>query len=808
MTNTSEKSPFLKIAYITINDYSSKSFLDYDFFLILEGSVRILKDDQTFFLGKDDVFLFEPDYEYQVSSAGNNIILSVILDSRFFLQGRSVQNGHYICNSAADSARNYTPLRQLLAQIAYTYFDTSDILSLHLTSHAYSLLYYLNAYHYEAYPPSLIPPAGTKYQERMTTILNYIHQNYSSSITLQEAADSLHLSAPYLSSFFKQNMNENFNTYVNNVRLKHAVDELIYSRKSITAITYDNGFASMNAFNKIFKEKYETTPNRYRQKMQNERIFHDQPKDAAVQELSVAEYSHLLEDYGKPTKEFFHNIRFPFQEVIEVADMHSSVPVIPIWKQLLNVGPLSQLSKRDIEKQMNQIQESTGFSYARIEYVVNYELFLAHNAREPFYTFTDFDRAVDSFQMHHLIPYLDLSVPPEQQTVTDTGAITVDLEHYLSFLDALIKRNANMYGPDYMETWYFEINPHYHLPFGLKESPESFIRRFRQTWALLKKYLPNARVGGVCHPAILDYQDYRCILSALKESHITPDFFSIGIFPFEPYPQTQEEPSPVGVHYTRDPSFAMHKLTEFKHILSEYYTQLPKVHIAYLAPDCFQGHYLNDTCFQSTFFFHNTVDLIGEVDMLGYYQLSDIGSLKDEDIDFLESRTGLFNKYGIRKPGCHLLDIFSKARNNLVQKGTDYVVLKGSLDRYMIGLCNYSYVSEYSSFSLHNKIPVEDAYKIYESPQTKNIELKLNNLAVGDYDIILYQINKKHGSILDEWARNGYWDRFSRDELEYMRKILQPLRTHYTKSSPDGTMQFQFQLAPHEVVFIVLLQRW
>ena len=102
-------------------------------------------------------------------------------------------------------------------------------MDLNLTSQAYRLLYYLNAYHYEDLTKEQpLPLENPKYQERMTAILTYIHENYNSSITLQAAADALHLSVPYLSAFFRQNMKENFNTYVNHIRLKYAVEELIY----------------------------------------------------------------------------------------------------------------------------------------------------------------------------------------------------------------------------------------------------------------------------------------------------------------------------------------------------------------------------------------------------------------------------------------------------------------------------------------------------------------------------------------------------------------------------------------------------
>ncbi|MCI9151124.1 MAG: helix-turn-helix domain-containing protein [Lachnospiraceae bacterium] len=810
MTNAHEKTPFLKMAYITIKDSSSRSFLDYDFFFILDGTIRVLKDGDTYFLGKFDVFLFEPGISYQISSAGNNVVLSLVMDARFVQKGRSMQTGYFVCNSSADPSRDYQPLRQLLAMAAHTYFGSKDILGLNLTSHAYRLLYYLNAYHYEAYMEKRLELENPKYQERMAAILSYIHENYASSISLQEAADALHLSAPYLSSFFKQNMHENFNTYVNQVRLKHAVEDLIYTDKSITSITFDNGFASMNAMNRVFREVYSTTPNRYRQEKLAERAFLSTPEENRVNELPPESYQQLLEAYGSPDHALIHNIQFPSQEVFTVSDMHSVTPVTPIWKLMINVGPLKDLLKRDIEKQLEQVQEIMSFTYGRIEKVMDYSLF---GARKDHFVFMDFDRAVNILQTHNMIPYLELSIPTELLEFSDRGTIIIDHDQYLALLETMLARSANMYGPDEMDTWYFEINPHRMIQEGYLEPAGSFVPRFVSAWKLIRRILPHARVGGLLLAGDLPDSHTQELLALLRHTEVTPDFLSIGIFPYEKLPvssgpEAEDTMSANGLFYTRDRSYALHRIQAFRRSLSSFLPQLPPIHVSWLAADVLYGHYLNDTCFQSAFFFHNTVDLIGEVDMLGYFQMSDIPTMDDSNGAFLCGRSGLFNRYGIRKPGCLLLSLFSKCRSNLVQKGEDFVVLKGSVDRYMIGMCNYTYLNEYDSYSLHSSIPAEDAYKVYESPQTKNIEVKLEKMTEGTYNVILYQINRKHGSVFDEWARNGYPDRFSKDDLDYLRSTIQPLRTLYQKSTAGGAMEFRFHLEPHEVVFLVLMRQW
>ena len=68
-----------------------------------------------------------------------------------------------------------------------------------------------------------------KFDERIRQINNYIRANYSQPISLKELADQLYLSNGYLSRFFKRNYGMSFAEYLTNVRLFHAVDDLLYT---------------------------------------------------------------------------------------------------------------------------------------------------------------------------------------------------------------------------------------------------------------------------------------------------------------------------------------------------------------------------------------------------------------------------------------------------------------------------------------------------------------------------------------------------------------------------------------------------
>ena len=108
-----------------------------------------------------------------------------------------------------------------------------------------------------------IPGAGSD-DVRLRQMIQYINQNYEENISLSEIAERLFTSASTLSRFFKKQTGLYFNDYVNRVRLKAALENLIYSDKNITKVAVDSGFSNLSVFNRLFKETYGMSPSDYR----------------------------------------------------------------------------------------------------------------------------------------------------------------------------------------------------------------------------------------------------------------------------------------------------------------------------------------------------------------------------------------------------------------------------------------------------------------------------------------------------------------------------------------------------------------
>lgn len=107
---------------------------------------------------------------------------------------------------------------------------------------------------------------------RIRQVFQYVEQHYQESISLQDAADELGLNREYFCRFFKKNTGMPFLRYVNQVRMNHIYQDLLYSEGSVQEILENNGVYSSRGFYASFKKTYGCTPRELR-KMSRENKF-------------------------------------------------------------------------------------------------------------------------------------------------------------------------------------------------------------------------------------------------------------------------------------------------------------------------------------------------------------------------------------------------------------------------------------------------------------------------------------------------------------------------------------------------------
>lgn len=94
--------------------------------------------------------------------------------------------------------------------------------------------------------------------------LNYFHQHFDRSISLQELADICSLNHFQLIRFFRREIGMTPHQYMINFRILIAKRWLQTSGKNLSQIALEAGFADQSHMNRMFRRYFGTTPGRYR----------------------------------------------------------------------------------------------------------------------------------------------------------------------------------------------------------------------------------------------------------------------------------------------------------------------------------------------------------------------------------------------------------------------------------------------------------------------------------------------------------------------------------------------------------------
>lgn len=107
--------------------------------------------------------------------------------------------------------------------------------------------------------------AGVKHADVIYRAIDYIKKNYMNKITLEGMASYVYLSPAYFSRIFKEEIGDNFNSYVNMMRVEAAKKLLLNEQVPLVDVSTMIGFEGQSYFSKVFKKMTGVTPGKYRE---------------------------------------------------------------------------------------------------------------------------------------------------------------------------------------------------------------------------------------------------------------------------------------------------------------------------------------------------------------------------------------------------------------------------------------------------------------------------------------------------------------------------------------------------------------
>lgn len=131
-------------------------------------------------------------------------------------------------------------------------------------------LYEITDYFAEQFEEVMSSIGNSSRDSVLDDILYYIEHNYPSNIKLEGIAALFGYNSSYLGKIFNKNVGESFNSYVDQVRIKHAIELLVENKHKVYEIAEMVGYKNVDYFHKKFKKYVGESPAEYRKKLDNQ----------------------------------------------------------------------------------------------------------------------------------------------------------------------------------------------------------------------------------------------------------------------------------------------------------------------------------------------------------------------------------------------------------------------------------------------------------------------------------------------------------------------------------------------------------
>lgn len=231
-----------------------------EIFAVFEGGLTfsMLGTDQE--LKPGDFMLVNSNEIHSVDSPLPNrtVVVQIPLQTfaDYFTEEQYIRFSH-------DPKTHDAQVMKLIKEMYASYTEKKPGYEMKVKSGYYMLLYLLVTKYRETDVAQDLVKQNKKLN-RLTTITNYIKENYREELSLESLAGIFGYAPAYLSRMFQKYADINYKDYVQSVRVEYAFRELTGTDHTVSEIAANNGFPNNKALAKAFQKKYGMLPSEYR----------------------------------------------------------------------------------------------------------------------------------------------------------------------------------------------------------------------------------------------------------------------------------------------------------------------------------------------------------------------------------------------------------------------------------------------------------------------------------------------------------------------------------------------------------------
>lgn len=120
----------------------------------------------------------------------------------------------------------------------------------------------------QTFIPATVDNIPTKHQQKITALLDYIHNHILlvDQLQTEQLAAQFDLSKHYLGVYFKEQTGVTLRDYITRYKLHLIENKLLHSGLSLKEISHEFGFSDTSHFNKFFRKHHQMSPSAFRAK--------------------------------------------------------------------------------------------------------------------------------------------------------------------------------------------------------------------------------------------------------------------------------------------------------------------------------------------------------------------------------------------------------------------------------------------------------------------------------------------------------------------------------------------------------------
>lgn len=769
---------------------------DIELLFMLEGNMDVECGGQVSCMEAGDILVINANKKHCLKPRGEVLYAQLMIEYNMVSDVLDNMNVIYWCDSTKDENNKYDELRSILKHLLNHQLSKGSTADFGHIALSYRVMDYLSMYFLVQTSDREINEEDEKFDDRIQQINNYIRSNYSQPINLKDLADRLYLSNGYLSRFFKRNYGMSFVEYLTNVRLFHAVDDLLYTNTPVTRIAYDNGFSSVAVFNKAFKKTYGETPSVFRKNRKSLSEAEENP-------IPDKELEKRLENYlmaSGPAAE--EKTELVCEDTWSVS---GSKPLINYWGNMINIGAAADLLRSEIREHVMLLHEALKFSYVRFWNIFSREMLIDMEQENGEYNFTKLDSIIDFLLQLGIRPHIDFGMKPriimynvQKMELEGTRDIAFfEYEKWDRITNAIMRHLTHRYGSSEIDRWRLEL----WFNENKWDEPGAFEQYFGLFEILYKnahKYSEHVKVGGC--GIRLDYQEEmrKTFYDQWMKRPVKPDFLSIIFYSYD----RGEEKKDIYAKRSSDNELMMHRFYKEKNILKKSEAGDIPLYITEWNLTASARNFINDSCFKGAYIIKNILDVYGDVDDMGYFLGSDRTSEFYDSGELLYGGTGVISKDGIFKPAGFGLEFLNRLYPYYVGKGANYLISTDRHHSYGIVCHNQRPLGFHYYYTKEDEVQKEHLWKYFDDHDNIEIRLKLTDMKDGDYKVKFYRISVKNGNMLEIWKDMGYEKELSRNDIKYFRRMCEPKLTIQNFKVSGGELELSIPMQANEIAFI------